>query len=94
MTRLTSIRPAMFASLALATTGLMLLGGCDECATSEKTAAENTAAKVSEGHKHDADDHSGHTHGPNGECPLDAETAVGVEEAKPEAKPEAQPVGG
>ena len=25
-------------------------------------------------------DHAVHTHGPNGECPLDAATAVGVEE--------------
>ena len=34
--------------------------------------------KVHADHGHDHD-HAGHEHGPNGECPLDAKNAVGVE---------------
>ena len=41
------------------------------------TAAPATASDARHDHGHD---HSGHTHGPNGECPLDAATAVGVEQ--------------
>ncbi len=38
-----------------------------------------STASGGDGHDH-GHDHAGHTHGPNGECPLDAATAVGVEE--------------
>lgn len=94
MSRLASSRSTVFVSLALAATGLLVFGGCDERETGDKSESENTSVKASDAHKHDGDDHSGHSHGPDGECSLDAEKAVGVEEAEAEAAPEVKPVGG
>lgn len=52
-------------------------------------AAPNATRAAAHASEHDHD-HAGHTHGPNGECPLDAATAVGVEE--PAAKDGIKPV--